>query len=265
MLLLTYANSGQLALPPPTVTHEQYVQAIYQAVLARARPDVRPKLEAIKLTYGAGPDGVRGVTYFSRWRNGHDDAYPFVAICATSQEGWLQVCGTVVHELAHVLAGCNAGHGPDWKNAGYALGLRNFQAAGTEYLPETFEPDLLAALEALPRPTDGAPVNTLTGAYGQQITLKPCGAGYGTRGGKSRGVGSGTRNLKVTCAACGYTARVARRWLDVGAPHCGAGHGPMREPDEAGPRGGLKPRGCHWGKGEAPLRAPLPSQQGLND
>ena len=29
-----------------------------------------------------------------------------------------------------------------------------------------------------------------------------------------------TRLIKTECPRCGYTARVARKWLDVGAPIC---------------------------------------------
>ena len=44
--------------------------------------------------------------------------------------------------------------------------------------------------------------------------------------------------LKCECAACGYTVRTARKWLETaGAPLCPiAGHGPMQhdplDPDE---------------------------------
>jgi hypothetical protein len=40
-----------------------------------------------------------------------------IEIAATAQESWVQLAGTVVHELGHVLAGWNAGHGKDWKAA----------------------------------------------------------------------------------------------------------------------------------------------------
>lgn len=45
------------------------------------------------------------------------------------------------------------------------------------------------------------------------------------------------RMIKCECAECGYTARVAKKWLDLGAPVCGVDHdhGPMqyeRQEDE---------------------------------
>ena len=53
--------------------------------------------------------------------------------------------------------------------------------------------------------------------------------GYGTRGGTSRGEGSGSRYLKVICPypGCGYQVRITRKWLALGAPLCPAGHGSM--------------------------------------
>lgn len=37
-----------------------------------------------------------------------------------------------------------------------------------------------------------------------------------------------TRLVKCECKACGYTARVTRKWLEMGAPLCPIkGHGPM--------------------------------------
>jgi len=42
-----------------------------------------------------------------------------------------------------------------------------------------------------------------------QLKLRPCGAGVGAKGGKSRGAGSGSRLRKFVCD-CGVIARVAR-------------------------------------------------------
>lgn len=231
--LLITTPAAHLMLPAPVVTHEQYVQSVYRLACKRANPSTRQHLEAIKLVYGAGPSGVRGVTYFSRWKNGHDEAYPFVEICAFAERDWLQIAGTVLHELGHVMAGPGAGHGIDWRASCLALGLQNFEAAGTDYQENTFQPDMFAAVWELPRPNDGEPSDTAAraGAPGAGLftNLRPCTAGLGTRGGKSRGAGSGSRSIKVSCPECGYTARITRKWLDVGPPSCGAGHGPLSE------------------------------------
>ena len=51
--------------------------------------------------------GLRGVTIYSRWANGHGphDPDPFVEICAAGEESIVQLAGTTIHELAHVVLG----------------------------------------------------------------------------------------------------------------------------------------------------------------
>ena len=127
-------------------------------------------------------------------------------------------------------AGHGAGHSKAWKDQCAKLGLRLAKAAGHSYQLASFDPDLRLAIAALPKPDDGEPVTALGAGLiglGPQglITLKPCGAGLGTRGGKSY---SATRQLRVHCPTCGYVARVSRKWLDVGTPHCPT-HGAMVE------------------------------------
>src|SRR5262249_44157799 len=131
-------------------------------------------------------------TYYQRWKTGPDtEARPFVEVCAFGQESTTQLAGTCLHELGHVLAGWNAGHGKGWHDACALVGLRRVKAAGTRYMLGNFAPDLRHAIAALPKPDDGVPVVTL--GLGGAIALKPCPAGLGTRGGRSRGKGSGSR------------------------------------------------------------------------
>ena len=167
------------------VTHEQFIQSVACIVAARLGPTERAKVETIKLVYGAGHGGIRGVTYYSRWKAGAETV-PFVEVSAFGQEHWVQVAGTTIHELAHVLAGWNAGHGPIWKEACERLGLRKAKAAGHSYRLSSFAPDIREAIAALPRPSEGEPVAALSFGLGL-VPMKECPAGIGTRGGKSRG------------------------------------------------------------------------------
>ncbi len=103
------------------------------------------------------------------------------------------------------------------------LGLNGIKAAGTDYQWDMFAPKLRAKLEALKAPEDGEPASLthmlrkmgqgLPGAPSPIQRLKPCGAGIGTKGGKSRGVGSGSR-LKLYQCGCGRKIRAAGPTLE---------------------------------------------------
>lgn len=196
---------------PAIITHESFVNAVAAMAIARIPAgDIRSQLDSIKLVYGAGESGVRGVTYFNKWRGADaSQPVPFVEISAFNQESWVQIAGTTIHELGHVAAGFAAGHKKPWHAACAALGLRSIKAAGTEYRLAMFAPDIRQAIAALPKPTEGQPVTALSGMVGMpRIAPRPCGAGIGTRGGKSRGAGSGSRLRLYTCT-CGCKVRVA--------------------------------------------------------
>lgn len=204
-------------------THEQFVTAVYSAVLAGSlSSEDRTALESIKLVYGAGQTGLRGVTYYNRWGKGEGAAVPFVEVCAFGQESIPQLAGTVIHELGHVTAGWNAAHGKEWKAACKRLGLSCVKAAGTQYKWSMFDARLRHAIHALPKPDDGAPVNAIAGLLpktgNRMLMPKPCGAGIGTKGGKSRGVGSGSR-LRLFECECVPPVKV-RASRDVLAAHC---------------------------------------------
>jgi hypothetical protein len=158
-----------------------------------------------------------------------------IEIAATAEESWVQLAGTTIHELGHALAGWGAGHGNEWKRGADRLGLRKAKAAGMTYTLAAFDAKVREQVAGIAEglAADGKPAFRSAAWLG--ITLKPstkgCTAGTGTKGGKSRGTGSGSRLLKVECEECGYVARVTRKWLDeAGAPFCGyEGHGRMVE------------------------------------
>lgn len=182
-------------------THEEYIQCVAEIAIARLNAEDRAKAREIKLVYGAGPNGVRGVTYFKKWSKGEEEI-PFVEISAFNQSSAVQLAGTTIHELGHVLAGWEAAHGKLWKASCEALGLRRILAAGTDYKWSMFAPDIRAAIALLPQPKDGKPKNllSLAGApVGAHKAFKGCQAGWGTKGGKSRGTGSGSRLHLFEC------------------------------------------------------------------
>lgn len=186
-------------------THETFIMGVAELAIARL-PDASA-FKGMKLAYGMGADGAYGVTYFQRWKAG-DEPTAFVEIGARHQHSWAQVATTVIHELAHVLAGWQAGHDKAWKEACATLGLRRAKAVGMHLLSQ-LEPELRFAIAAMPKPSDGSPICPVVTRGGK--TLKPCTGGYGTRGGKSRGVGSGSRLRLFECECIPpVKARVAR-------------------------------------------------------
>ena len=205
------------------VTHEIYIAQIARLASSRLNASERDMIAGIKLVYGAGASGLRGVTYYNRWNgNGGEHSAPFVEICAFGQESALQIAGTTIHELGHVLEH-GAGHNAVWKGACERLGLRRVMAAGTAYKWSMFEPSLRVAICALTKPNDGEPVVDLSGGHHQFLgqTLKPCGAGQGTRGGVSRGKGSGSRSRLYHCA-CDPPVKLRAASVTLACPcdHC---------------------------------------------
>lgn len=207
--------------PRIVVTHEAFVHAVREVAARRLTSAVeRERLLAAKLVYGGGPDGVRGICYFGAWQNG--ESHDFLEIAAFGEESYVQLAGTTIHELAHCLAGSAAGHGKDWKAACALLGLTATQAAGQAYAAEHFAADVWAALEAMPHPSDGRPARQSGEAPAKP---RPCPLGIGTRGGTSRGKGSGSRMRLWVCGCpegtIGRKVRVASDDWNATCNKCG--------------------------------------------
>jgi hypothetical protein len=230
-------------------THEEFLHRTREVVIARAlelgtiNDDEAARLEHAKLLYGIGDGSYRGVCHYQAWENGIGKV-DVIEVAATAEESWVQLAGTTTHELGHVLAGWEAGHGANWKTACERLGLRRSAAAGQIYRLAQLDRKVRTEVYAIAQDlADGSPSFKTFGLgaggfgwglpTGFKVTIRPCSAGVGTRGGKSRGTGSGSRMVKVECSECGYVARVSRKWLeDKGAPRCGdEDHGRMVEPE----------------------------------
>jgi|SRR5215471_5616499 len=213
------------------LTHEQFVHRVRDLAVARLpEGEDKTRLETAKLVYGLGAPGLRGVTVFGTWQNGtkHTDGTPkpedFIEVCAAGEENRVQLAGTTVHELAHCLAGHKAGHSKEWKDACAKLGLRNAMAAGHRYHMAGFEPKLREQIAGLDI-VDGKPAFGLLGTGGILIPVKPrpCSLGYGTRGGRSRGRGSGSRQRKWVCQ-CAPRPQIVRAATNDLRAHCDVCH-----------------------------------------
>jgi hypothetical protein len=227
-------NRRQTRTPTrPQSTHELYLHAVRDLVVSWAAQraaigvEQADRLAHAKLLYGVGDGTYRGVTVFNAWHHGTDPAHTvgtaassgqagqtetsgagrvdIVEVAATGQESWVQLAGTVIHELAHVLAGHAAGHDTQWKDAAVALGFtKRPAAAGQVYHLSMIEPTVRHAVYDLARRIgDGRPefqATLLPTAPGTGMVPRPCSAGVGTRGGVSRGKGSGSRLRLWECA-----------------------------------------------------------------
>jgi hypothetical protein len=186
----------------PSTTHEQFIQTVREVVVERLTDsDARHRLLAAKLVYGSGTTGVRGICFYRAWQQTR--ATDFIEICAIGEESPLQLAGTTIHELAHCLAGDSAGHGRHWKAAARSLGLVQVRAAGQCYRDTDFDPSLWALLRDVAGPNDGTPV------FPPMTTRRApkCPLGRGTRGGSTRGAGSGSR-LRLFVCNCNPPVRV---------------------------------------------------------
>lgn len=232
--------------PVKIITHEAFIQRVY--ALALKRPQLTKEdhkaLSRVRLTYGAAGDaGLRGVTWHDKWDHGCDahgkrckgrkpQIGALICVHGSGQQSVCQLIGTTLHELAHAMAGPGAGHMGEWRAACARVGLPA-AVNGTEYTWDSFDPEFVPTLKAIPVPNDGMPRSVAaviaglrkkggeglppalrTGPLPAEPKVKPCGAGFGVRGGTSRGKGSGSRMLKYTCDhkgdKCGDAPKVLR-------------------------------------------------------
>ena len=201
-------------------THIEYIKQVASIATLQLPEDERAALDS-HLTYSLGSPGLRGVTYYGAWKNGKEEPIPFVEVCALGEENDVQLAGTTIHELGHVLAGLGSGHSHIWKAACERLGLRRPKATGNMYTMSQFAPSVRLAIAALISPTDGKPVGLGLVGPGQTVRVKPCAAGIGTRGGTSRGTGSGSRMRRFICDCTPpVIVRTARDTFDATCHHC---------------------------------------------
>jgi hypothetical protein len=168
-----------------TTTHEQFVHLVRNLVVADALErgtidkDQAETLAHAKLIYGVGQPGIRGVCYHEAWENGIGKV-ACVEISALTEESWVQLAGTTLHELAHVLRGMGFGHDVDWKLICVKLGFTyKPEAAGQRYFLAMFRPGLrMAICRAAAAVRDGNP-SFHWAAAGSSVKVRPCSHGSG--------------------------------------------------------------------------------------
>lgn len=227
--MLHQGPSKQVGLPVEKhIGHEEFIQGI-RGLVCQHRPiddEAKAKVNSCKLTYGPGERHTRGITYYQAWGCRDGSKVDLVGISANNEESIVQLTGTTIHELGHVLAGRTAGHGVAWKEACRLLGLTDAKADGQCYIPEHFDSDLWERVKALGDPQDGNPLLSKVDGGIPFVGLptgqaKPCPLGIGTRGGTSRGKGSGSRMRLYHCA-CAEPIKIRHAGDDllVRCEHC---------------------------------------------
>lgn len=202
------------------ITHETFVGAV--AALAIARLPRGPEADAllrVRFTFGHGKPGTFGFCAFNGWETEGGDKAPWIDVSAVAHAAysWDEIADTVIHELGHALAGPGAGHTDAWRAACERLGLRRAKAAGSNRGLARFAPDLRAALWAMPKPAGRCAHRGAQGAQEGAPVRPPCSHGQGTRGGRSRGPGSGTRNRLYHCQCCEPPIKVRHGGRDLRA------------------------------------------------
>lgn len=185
--------------------------ATREAWLMALADDLRPWFEDLGLTVpetrisvGFTSKGARSTRIGECWHaDASDDRIPQVFVHPGLHDP-VEVAATVLHELVHAAVGPGHKHGPVFKRPATALGLAGRMTSTHA------GPDLVTRL---------GPVLDALGPY-------PHGALHpGAE--SSTGPKQTTRMHKAECSACGYTVRVSRKWLDLGAPVCPVDEIPM--------------------------------------
>ena len=179
----------------------------------------------VRVAIGFTSRGAKGKAIGECWDNrcsddGHFEIFIRPDLAHAPDAMPAQIAAILAHELVHAAVGIAAGHGKTFKRIAVGLGLVGPMRATTpgEAFLATVAP-ILADAGPLPH------------------------ARLDTSGETTRPKKQATRMLKCECEACGYTVRIARKWLETaGAPLCPIeGHGPMRhdpidsdeEPDDS--------------------------------
>jgi hypothetical protein len=160
---------------------------------ARAKVDL-PK--NIRLSCGWTSKGQRSKAVAECWSPNNSADKTIEVFISPKRAEPLDVLGDAVHELVHAGVGLKAKHGPIFKAAAHAMGLEG-PMKSTEW-SDAGKVDISTPLLAKLGPYPHA---MLTGR-------------------SSLGPKQPTRLLKVWCPSCEYTARITKKWLDVGVPLC---------------------------------------------
>lgn len=195
-----------------------------------------PRFEALgfplppfRVSIGFTSGGQRSKANAEVWSDAAcEDGRFHIFICPDYDEP-VMVASLLAHELAHAAVGLDQGHGGNFARVALTIGLKRPLTATTP--GPKFEEWVAPFVEEL----GTFPHKRLEFSRGMRMQRrKRAAAGMAEteiEEVESEPVTSappkqGTRLLKAWCEECGYTVRVTKKWLEVGAPHCPK-HGAM--------------------------------------
>ena len=210
-----------------TITREQWLEAAIDILRPRFQevgyllPDVIRVSVGWAVSFKGENSSILALTVSRKITT--DDIYQIYV--TPERDVASDVLGYLVHELAHVAVGTDAGHGPDFKSCAVAVGLEGKMihalpgivlAAELVALAETLgtyphkRVDLDLARTPAPVPAGGIPA--------------PFPATDVPAPRWSSGPRSQTARMILCVAECGYKIRTTRNHLAVGNPSCPHGH-----------------------------------------
>lgn len=194
-------------MTPDAPSRETWLQALAEDMRGWFRAEGLAVPPPVRISVGFTSKGARSNRIGECWySHAVEDGIPAIFLhpkLTTAED----VGATLLHELVHAAEGPTAKHGAPFKRAATRLGLTGRMTATTA-TPELAERITASAAVLGPFPHAGIVAASGTTSIGPKQT---------------------TRMLKVACPVDGYVARVARSWLDHGAPICPICHNPLEE------------------------------------
>ena len=175
-------------------TREQWLQAgvaILNAKVFRSADLTAPKDAKVCCSWPGG--GSRQKTIGECWSRSASKAKVNEMFISPRLDNPTEALAVLAHEMIHAIDDCKNGHKAPFRKMATAIGLEGKMKA-------------TVAGEALQ-----AQLVTIAGELGDYPH-----SALSTAGRKKQS----TRLIKCTCPECGYVARVAQKWIDVGAPVC---------------------------------------------
>ena len=161
------------------------------------------------------------------WHSRNSADGVFEILVAPIVDESMHVAAILAHELNHAAVGFEHGHKGEFAVMMGKLGMkRPYTASVTGPAFEEWAAPFLAELGNIPHARIMLKAPRPANDNGEGTDAGDDSDGEELGGSSNAKKKQGTRLLKVICTECGYTARVTKKWLEFGAPHCPK-HGEM--------------------------------------